>query len=81
MYGIELLAVNFTFLAAFFDLLVDISESFGILAASSVIISAYTATTYIIQNVSNLAYKASASLFNGVSHKLINLYNGFKSRF
>ena len=81
MYGIELLAVNFTFLWAFFDLLVDISESFGVLAASSVIIAAYTATSYIIHHVSDLAYRNSVSLFNGVSHKLINLYNRFKSRF
>jgi hypothetical protein len=81
MYGLELLAVNFSFLWAFFDLLVDISESFGILAAVSVIIAAYTTTLFIIHHVSDMAYAGSNSLANGISVKLIEVYNRFKSRF
>lgn len=81
MYGIELLAVNFSFLWAFFDLLVDISESFGILAAISVILAAYTTILFTIHHVSDLVSSKSASLSNGISVKLIELYNRFKSRF
>jgi hypothetical protein len=81
MYGIELLAVNFSFLWAFFDLLVDISESFGILAAISVILAAYTTILFTIHHVSDLVSSKSVSLSNGISVKLIELYNRFKSRF
>ena len=81
MYGVELLAVNFTFLWAFFDLLVDISESFGVLAAVSVIIAAYTTILFIVHHVSDLASARVASLSNSISTKLIGLYNKFKSRF
>ena len=81
MYGIELLAVNFSFLWAFFDLLVDISESFGILAAVSVILAAYTTILFTIHHVSDLVSSKSVSLSNGISVKLIELYNRFKSRF
>lgn len=81
MYGVELLAVNFSFLWAFFDLLVDISESFGILAAVSVIIAAYTTTLFIIHHVSDIVYAGSNSLAKGISVKLIEVYNRFKSRF
>lgn len=80
-YGVELLAVNFSFFWAFFDLLVDISESFGILAAASVIMAAYTTTLFFIHHVSDLVSVKVNSLLNSKSSKLLNTYNKLKSRF
>ena len=80
LYGVELLAVNFSFLWAFFDLLVDVSESFGVLAAASVIMAAYTTTLFIIHHVSSVVSSKTISLSNSKSSKLINLFNRFKGR-
>ena len=80
LYSVELIAVNFSFFWAFFDLLVDISESFGILAAASVVMASYTTTLFIIHNASSYVSSKTVSLSNSKSSKLLNLYNNFKDR-
>jgi hypothetical protein len=81
LYSVELLAVNLSFFWAFFDLLVDISESFGVLVAASVVMTAYVATLFAIHSLASLIYTKVSSMSSSQFPKLLDLYKSFKNRF